>query len=61
MRQVTSFWFKISSIEDPDSITEDMDSEINRWAQREEVTIVSTSMCVEPTRNVLYVLVVSEK
>jgi len=60
MRQVTSFWFKIASIEEPDSITEDIDSEINRWAQRTEAVIVSTSMCVEPLRNVLYVIVVWE-
>lgn len=60
MRQVTSFWFKISSIEEPDSITEDMDSEINRWADRTGAIIINTSMCVEPVRNVLYVLVTWE-
>jgi hypothetical protein len=58
MRQVTSFWFKITSIEEPDSITDDIDTEINAWAQKNEATIVSTSMAVEPSRNVLYVIVV---
>ena len=61
MRQVTSFWFKISSIEEPDSITDDIDAEINRWADRNDVIIFGTSMCVEPVRNVLYVLVTWEK
>jgi hypothetical protein len=58
MRQVTSFWFKITSIEEPDSITDDIDSEINAWATKTEATIISTSMAVEPSRNVLYVIVV---
>jgi hypothetical protein len=58
MRQVTSFWFKITSIEEPDSITDDIDSEINEWAQKNEATIINTSMAVEPSRNVLYVIVV---
>jgi hypothetical protein len=58
MRQVTSFWFKITSIEEPDSITDDIDTEINAWATKNEVNIVNTSMAVEPSRNVLYVIVV---
>jgi hypothetical protein len=60
MRQVTSFWFKITSAEDPDGITDDIDSEINNWAQKNRANIVSTSMAVDPVKNVLYVVVVWE-
>jgi hypothetical protein len=60
MRRVTSFWFKIGPTEDPDSLTEDIDSEINSWAQRESAVIVSTSMCVDPARQLLLVIVTSE-
>lgn len=60
MRKIISFWFKVSSTEDPNNLTEDIDTEINDWAQNNGATIVSTSMCVEPIRNTLYVIVVYE-
>ena len=61
MRKTTSFWFKVSSIDDPSNLTDDMDTEINAWAASSNSNIVSTSMCIEPVSNTMYVIVVYDE
>jgi hypothetical protein len=60
MRKITTFWFRIGAQEAPDSLTDDIDTEINGWAEREGAVIVSTSMCVDEARQLLLVIVTSE-
>ena len=60
MRKVTTFWFRVGAQEAPDGLTDDIDNEINSWAEREGAVIVNTSMCIDQARQLLLVIVTSE-